>query len=120
MSDRPTPAEIDAGEHAVLVLLHEHHGVPQSGRTIVDRVLRAVLPGHDARLRARLDVARAVADHWRAVAVEHGWIEAGHALCCVLAALDGETDPTQLGISDGYPDADHIAQHTTIREDSDA
>ena len=25
-----------------------------------------------------------------------------------------------LGISDGYPDADHIAQHTTIREDSDA
>ena len=58
MSDRPTPAEIDAGEHAVLVLLHEHHGVPQSWRTIVDRVLCAVLPGHDARLRA--EVAQAI------------------------------------------------------------
>ena len=65
MSDRPTPAEIDAGEHAVLVLLHEHHGVPQSWRTIVDRVLRAVLPGHDARLRAQVaeDIARALLAH---------------------------------------------------------
>ena len=130
MQPDPTPAEIDAGARALYDHEWRRPDEPTwdeldaadllSYREAIAAVLRAVLPDHDARLRARLDVARAVADHWRAVAVEHGWIEAGHALCCVLAALDGETDPTQLGISDGYPDADHIAQHTTIREDSDA
>ena len=119
----PTPAEIEAGARA----LYDHEWRSPDQPTWDERdaadllsyceaiaaVLRAVLPGHDARLRARLDVTRTVADHWRAVAVEHGWIEAGHALCCVLAALDGETDPSGLGIADDHPDAAAIARTLT-------
>lgn len=59
-------------------------------------------------------VARFVVDYWRGHLVERsrklhaaGSHEAAtgtgigaHALCMVLAALDGETDPDQLGIGD--------------------
>lgn len=65
---------------------------------------------------AELLVARArfVADHWR-VAILAGDVTgtqawAAHPLCMVLAALDGETDPVQCGISadarDAWPRAD--------------
>lgn len=48
-----------------------------------------------------LVVARFVADHWRQVILDKfpsdsKW--AAHPLCMVLAALDGETEPTQLGL----------------------
>ncbi len=42
--------------------------------------------------------ARFVADHWRLAAMKHDKTFAAHALCMVLAALDGETDPRMLGI----------------------
>lgn len=63
---------------------------------IVDAVWEAV----------SVEVARIVADHWRVAAMEGGdslvpWRLAAHPLCCVLAALDGETDPRQLGIEEG-------------------
>lgn len=52
----------------------------------------------------RLAIARLVADHWRAWAMRQPDAMtmptriAAHPLCCVLAALDGETDPDRLGI----------------------
>ena len=55
MSD-PTPAEIETGAEALSTMLSD--GVA----TVVSAaVLRAVLPGHDARLRAQ--VAEEIADH---------------------------------------------------------
>jgi hypothetical protein len=51
-------------------------------------------------LAARLNTARFVADNWRAhmVAADQPVAIAAHPLCMVLAALDGETDPEQLGL----------------------
>lgn len=53
-------------------------------------------------LRRTLARARFVANHWR-VGVLSGDIcgtkaFASHSLCMVLAALDGETDPVELGL----------------------
>lgn len=48
--------------------------------------------------------ARLVADHWRRAALTLDaaqWRLAAHALCCVLAALDGEDDPALLGVDPG-------------------
>ena len=57
------------------------------------------------RLQRTLNRTRFVADHWR-VGVLSGDIcgtnaFASHSLCMVLAALDGETDPTELGLLPG-------------------
>ncbi len=54
----------------------------------------------------RLKIARAVAEHWHRAATvtyadEPEWIACGHALAMVLAAMDGETDPAELGIRPG-------------------
>lgn len=72
--------------------------------------LFASRPVEEEGLRAR--AARFVATYWRdAYMVEHAKGEAGywaigtHPLAMVLAALDGETDPTQLGISEDQHEA---------------
>ena len=50
----------------------------------------------------RVDTARFVADHWRGYFLgldPHDPARVGaHALCMVIAALDGETDPQMCGI----------------------
>lgn len=48
----------------------------------------------------KLHTARRVAEHWCSAIM--AWDDgkwAAHPLCMVLAALDGETDPAQLGMS---------------------
>lgn len=55
-----------------------------------------------------LAVARVVAEHWRDAMMRDPDLRfAAHPLACVLAAMDGETDPAQLGVEEG-PDADAI------------
>jgi len=57
-------------------------------------------------LRAAL-IASAVARHWADAAMEPAnymqmeWRVSAHPLGCVRAALAGETDPRQLGVSEG-------------------
>ncbi len=43
--------------------------------------------------------SRLVADHWRASIMLGDAKWAAHPLCMVLAAIDGETDPSQCGLS---------------------
>jgi hypothetical protein len=58
-----------------------------------------------------LRAARFVADHWRQSVLASPddmtapWRLAAHPLCMVLAALDGERDPAQLGIEPADHDA---------------
>lgn len=54
-----------------------------------------------ARHEERLAAARFVAEHWRdAFMTLDGPARVGcHPLAMVLAALDGETDPVELGIA---------------------
>jgi hypothetical protein len=66
----------------------------------------------ERRRASTVQVARLVADHWRRAAIS--WSDrqmpghvTAHPLCCVLAALDGETDPDRLGVGDG-PERDAI------------
>jgi hypothetical protein len=59
---------------------------------------------------ARVERARIVADHWRRAAIEWGSEQmdgrvTAHPLSLVLGALRGESDPAQLGIPEGHPDA---------------
>ncbi|MDX2667415.1 hypothetical protein [Streptomyces stelliscabiei] len=67
-------------------------------------------------LAGQLYTVRHTAAHWHQAAIAHGWTVTAHALTCVLAALDGETDPAQLGTDDKeapvaqYPDHSAIAQ----------
>ena len=70
MSDRPTPAEIEAGAEAFVrafpfaegdtwpEIVRRHPAFVDAAR----RAVRAVLPGHDARLRAQVaeEIARAI------------------------------------------------------------
>lgn len=54
----------------------------------------------------RVRVARIVAEHWRAALVAMAETfphlsGMAHPLCMVLAALDGEADPVQLGVGEG-------------------
>lgn len=58
------------------------------------------LEDENRKLRDTAAVARYVADHWRESAVTNGWKVASHPLCLVLAALTGETDPEQLGLTE--------------------
>lgn len=59
----------------------------------------------------RLAAARFVADHWREAGVGRerhalGWGTAvAHAMCCVLAAIDGECDPEALGLTEDAHEA---------------
>lgn len=61
-------------------------------------------PACPTPIDAKLLRAELVADHWRKAALAWGddWISAqvfAHGLCCVLAALLGDTsDPVQLGV----------------------
>lgn len=57
MTSDPTPAEIEAGAQALVRQAGEHPVL--TWETIVTIVLRAVLPDHDARVRA--EVAEAIA-----------------------------------------------------------
>lgn len=66
-------------------------------------------------LRARVEIASLVAEHWtnaimesRIADVEIPWRAAAHPLGCVRAALDGEQDPKMLGIEDPSATADQI------------
>lgn len=74
----------------------------------------------DARAEAlaaeilRLEIAREVAVHWRDQAIRT-WGDspmpgrvAAHPLALVLDALDGQTDPAQLGVDPGSPAEDSI------------
>jgi len=68
-------------------------------------------------------VARLVADHWRRAALDWGHESmegriTAHPLCCVLAALDGETDPAELGVGEG-PDAEAIREVTAAGKQAD-
>ena len=62
-----------------------------------------------ARRPQRAAVAYIVADHWRRAALaDTGEMQTrlmAHPLACVQAALDGETDPAQLGVDPSSPDA---------------
>ena len=66
------------------------------------------------QLKATIARTRFVADHWR-VSILAGDVTGtmawgAHPLCMVLAAIDGETDPTQCGISpDAHDDFRRIA-----------
>jgi hypothetical protein len=59
-------------------------------------------------------IARIVVAHWRRVTVTWNMpipgAVAAHPLCCVLAALDGETDPAHLGIEPSSRDAERIRE----------
>jgi hypothetical protein len=65
-------------------------------------------------MNSRETIARIVADHWRRVAVTWDMpipgTVAAHPLCCVVAALDGETDPAHLGIEPSSRDAERIRE----------
>lgn len=50
----PTPADIEAGQDAILALLAEHPDALHPWSRIVAEVLRAVLPDRDARVRAHI------------------------------------------------------------------
>ena len=68
MSDRPTPAEIEAGAKAFAEEALDSAGRwtdRATPREVATAVLRAVLPGHDTRLRAAVaeDIARALLVH---------------------------------------------------------
>lgn len=64
----------------------------------------ACYPDGDRVLAAADLVARSrfVADYWRRHLLDLGqpFSIGAHALCMVLAALDGETDPARLGVGD--------------------
>ncbi|WP_206326043.1 MULTISPECIES: hypothetical protein [unclassified Streptomyces] len=55
----------------------------------------------DKRLRA----ADFTAAHWHQHAINSSNIPAAHAIACIRAALQGETDPNQLGLDDEAHDA---------------
>ena len=65
--------------------------------------------------RVRLLRAELVADHWRKAYLEWGDERMparifAHGLCCVLAALRGDTsDPAALGVDPGSPEGQHLA-----------
>lgn len=74
------------------------------------RRLRARAEAAEAKVRA----GRIVAEHWRdalmATAREHPENALGtHPVAMVLAALDGETDPTAVGIDPEHVDAARLA-----------
>lgn len=53
----------------------------------------------------KIRIAKVVAEHWSSAIMEGGhadeefpWRTAAHPLGCVRAALDGESDPAQLGV----------------------
>jgi len=74
------------------------------------RRLRARAEAAEAKVRA----GRIVAEHWRdalmATAREHPANALGtHPVAMVLAALDGEIDPTAVGIDPSHPDAARLA-----------
>jgi hypothetical protein len=78
--------------------------------------------GSDAQPREserRLEIARMVATSWSDAAMRWGSLPmegrvCAHPLACVLAALDGETDPVELGI--GAEDAMFEAIQKAARE----
>lgn len=58
--------------------------------------------------RRRVEIARLVATSWRDAAMRWGDLPmegrvSAHPLACVLCALEGETDPLELGISPTDP-----------------
>ena len=60
------------------------------------------MTSHDQRVA----IARIVADHWRKAALADGVLEVpyrvmAHPLVLVIDALDGESDPNQLGVAQG-------------------
>ena len=85
MSD-PTPAEIETGATALNGPLVRYGAVQQGyRRTVAEAVLRAVLPGHDARLRAQVLHQAARDIRWR--------LCGGHR---TLSYTDGASDAARL------------------------
>ena len=66
----------------------------------------------DAGRSRTLDAARLVAEHWRKAMLSPAF-PAGmaHPLCMVLAALDGETDPDEVGVGSS-PERDALLAMT--------
>ena len=85
MSD-PTPAEIETGATALNGPLVRYGAVQQGyRRTVAEAVLRAVLSGHDARLRAQVLRQAARDIRWR--------LCGGHR---TLSYTDGASDAARL------------------------
>jgi hypothetical protein len=73
----------------------------------------SAVEGGEAEERRRLKIVRLVAESWRDAAIEWGSLQmdgrtTAHPLALVLCALDGETDPIELGISPTDPAWDAI------------
>jgi hypothetical protein len=95
--------DFPAASHALYCPLRP---VADDARTAIVRSF----PAHRADVATeRLRIARAVAEHWHTDAVSHlddalkaHYTVAGHALSCVLAALDGKTAAGDLGMPEGW------------------
>lgn len=106
-----TPDRITEAIHAALVELHpdaagrnctgDWAGLRDDAEHVAARV-RAALAADNQDLRDRIATAQFVAEHWRAAAMQWNPPEpsVSHPLCMVLSALDGQTDPHQLGIEE--------------------
>jgi hypothetical protein len=103
-------ADIVAGVNRAAASPAGPEAVPQSERE-----------GLDARMRA----ARFVAEHWRDAYMEYlrgGQNQYGigtHPLSLVLLALDGETNPAELGLSDDVHDAFRAALASPAHPDEE-
>lgn len=62
-------------------------------------------PMTDQTAEQRLRAAHFIAHHWRQQALTRGWPVTAHALAVVSAALNGELDPSELGIDDDQHEA---------------
>lgn len=88
------------------------------------RTFPAMVPAQ--QLKRTTAIARIVAEHWRDAAMRRGdepqipWRAIAHPLALVLAALDGDQDPTgELGIEEG-PSAERIRALARERSGSPA
>lgn len=110
MADRDRPAAYAAVRENWPTLQAWAEGEDVSGPDLLAdaRGLVAFLGGAPSADGQRLQVARLVATSWRDAAVRWGSLQmdgrvTAHPLALVLGALDGETDPIELGISPTDP-----------------
>ena len=108
----PDPGSPEWRDQVRAKISDAYYDARNAGRTMedaADAAADAVVSDALAALEAREQTvtrARLVADHWRKGQLMAGEAHiparlAAHPLCMVLAALDGETRPEQLGITPG-------------------
>src|SRR5690606_11378560 len=86
MQPEPTPADIEAGAQALAISAHSSLTPTSRDRDIAQAMLRAVLPDHDARVRA--DERARVAEQIPGWAHGHDVTRHGDALeCCWCGGL---------------------------------